>query len=116
MSAGIVASVLLMAVVAAFVIAPLLRESVEVDERRASRLSRARELYSKRDMLLAALRDLEDDKATDKIADEDYDELKARLSGEAVEVLNQIDALDLDAEERPQLRLADDGAGDSSAG
>ncbi len=119
MTAGIVGTLLLAAVIGVFVLLPLLRVDVGRDERRASRLSRARELYSRRDMLLAALRDLEDDKATDKVADEDYEQLKGTLSAETLEVLREIDAVDLDAEERPLLRLAgSDGAapGDPAAG
>jgi hypothetical protein len=44
-------------------------------------------------MALAALRDLEEDRATGKIGDADYDDLKARLSNRAVAVLKRLDEI-----------------------
>ena len=52
------------------------------------------ELASRKEMLLGALKDLEDDRATAKIDDADYAELHARLTGQAVEVIKRLDALD----------------------
>jgi len=45
-------------------------------------------------MLVAALRDLEEDRAAHRIDEGDYAELQARLSGEAVDVLRQLDAIE----------------------
>lgn len=84
----------LAAVAAAWVIAPLFRADAAEAERIASSLSEAQDLESRREMALAALRDLEDDRATGKIGDADYDALKARLSARAVEVLQRIEALE----------------------
>ena len=45
-------------------------------------------------MLLAALKDLEDDRSTGKIDQKDYSQLKTELSTEAIEIMKQLDALD----------------------
>jgi hypothetical protein len=81
---------------AAFVVAPLLRADAASTEHRSAELSEARELQSRQDMLVAALKDLEDDRATDKVGAEDYAALKTRLTAEAVEVLQRADALEAD--------------------
>ena len=39
------------------------------------------------------LKDLEDDRATDKIGEEDYREIHARLTGQVVEVMRRLDEL-----------------------
>ena len=79
---------------AAWIIAPLFRADAAEAERIASSLSEAQDLESRREMALAALRDLEDDRATGKIGDADYESLKVRLSAQAVEVLKRIEALE----------------------
>jgi hypothetical protein len=93
--------VLLIAAAAlAFVAAPLFRTHPAGEpDWQACALSRARELQSQRDMLLGSLKDLEDDRATDKIGDEDYRDLKARLSGQAIEVLKRLDELEQEREQ-----------------
>jgi len=78
---------------AAFVLAPLFRENAGDAERVAQRLSEEQDLASQREMALAALRDLEDDRATGKIGDDDYAAMKATLSVRAVEILKRLDAL-----------------------
>ncbi len=98
---GIVLVVLLAAAALVFVSAPLLRgeRSEENESDKASR-GALRELHARQQMLLAALKDLEDDRSTDKIDDSDYEELKQRLSTEAIEVMRQLDAAE---QEREQL-------------
>lgn len=86
--------VMLASAVGAFVLAPLFRPDAAEAERVAGRLSEAQDLQSQREMALAALRDLEDDRQTGKIGDADYAELKARLSARAVDVLERLDRLD----------------------
>ena len=44
-------------------------------------------------MLLAALKDLEDDRATGKIDQNDYSRLKTELTTETVDIMKQLDAL-----------------------
>lgn len=93
MTAGTVVALLLAAVAAAFVLAPLFRKHGAVEERRAAALSEEEDLTSQRTMAIAALRDLEDDRATGKIGDKDYDELKARLTARAALVMKRLDDL-----------------------
>lgn len=78
---------------AAFVLAPLFRADAAQSERVARSLSEEQDLSSQREMALAALRDLEDDRATGKIGDADYADLKARLSASAVAVMKRLDAI-----------------------
>lgn len=86
--------VMLAGAVAAFVLAPLFRDDAAEAERVAGALSEAQDLQSQREMALAALRDLEDDRQTGKIGDEDYADLKNRLSTRAVDVLERLDRLE----------------------
>jgi hypothetical protein len=83
---------LVAAALGAFVAAPLLRPAAPRRAGTDEALSEARELESRKEMLLTSLKDLEDDHQTDKIDDADYAALHARLSGEAIEVLRQLDA------------------------
>ena len=90
MTAGTLLALILAATIAAAVIAPLLREGSSAAPH--DDFVTARDLQSKQDMLLASLKDLEDDHATDKVSEEDYNELRTRLSAEAVEVMRALDA------------------------
>ncbi len=76
-----------------FVAAPLLRSDAAESERVVSAESEAVELQSRHAMLLTSLADLEEDRATGKLDDEDYDELYELLTVQAVDVLKKIDAL-----------------------
>lgn len=98
MTAAVVIVLVLALAAAAFVAAPLLREAAAEPRHASPALAGARELQSRRDMLLASLRDLEDDRATDKISPEDYEELHGRLSARAIEVLDGLDDLERDRE------------------
>jgi len=99
---GTVLILLLAAAALAFVLAPLLRrEQSDANASDEAALDSLRELHARQQMLLASLRDLEDDRATDKIGDSDYEELKQRLSAEAIEVMRQLDA----AEQERQTAL-----------
>ena len=93
MAAGVILTLLVAAAATAYVAAPLLRKDAAEAERVLGAISEAAELESRREMLLTSLRDLEDDRATNKIDDEDYAELYNRLTGEAVEVMKRIDDL-----------------------
>lgn len=85
-----------------FVVAPLLREDATESERVVSAESEAVELQSRHAMALGALADLEEDRSTGKLDDEDYERLKERLTASAVDVLKKIDALP-DKPAGPQL-------------
>jgi hypothetical protein len=75
-----------------WVVAPLLhRDAARSEDLERVNLSDLRELHARQQMLLASLRDLEDDRATEKLDDADYETLKARLSNETIDVMKQLD-------------------------
>ena len=76
-----------------YVIAPLLRKDAAEAERISAAVSEERDLESRREMLVAALKDVEDDRSTGKLDDDDYKQLKDELSSEAVTVMKELDAL-----------------------
>jgi hypothetical protein len=80
-------------VVAAVVLAPLFRPDAAEAERVSGLLSNEQDLDTRHAMALAALRDLEDDRQTGKIGDEDYAALKAKLTARAVELMKGLDAI-----------------------
>lgn len=94
MTAGDFVSLVLAALTAVFVLAPLFRRESAQAERADAERSELRDLRSRRDMALAALKDLEDDRMTGKIGDEDYADLKAKLSARAVELLKRLDEVE----------------------
>ncbi len=97
---GTVLVLLLAAAALVFVMAPLLRRGrPDANERDEESLASLRELHARQQMLLAALKDLEDDRATDKIGDSDYEQLKQRLSTEAIEVMRRLDAAEHEREQ-----------------
>ena len=99
MSLGTGIFLALAAVIAVLVLAPLFRRDADERERTSSAASEIRELHSRHEMALAALKDLEDDRATGKIGDDDYQELKAGMTVQAVELMKRLDALE---EPRPR--------------
>ena len=94
MTSGALASMLLAAGAVAFVLLPLFRKDAAQEERASWLFGEARELHSQREMAITALRDLEDDWATGKIGETDYAELKAKLSGWAIDAMRRLDALE----------------------
>ena len=80
-------------VVAAIVLAPLFRPDAREAERVSNALSAEQDLSTRHAMALAALRDLEDDRATGKIGDADYASLRAKLEARAVELMKSLDGL-----------------------
>ena len=80
-------------VVAVVVLAPLFRPGALEAERVSGLLSKEQDLDTRRAMALAALRDLEDDRQTGKIGDDDYAALKSKLEARAVELMKSLDAL-----------------------
>jgi hypothetical protein len=93
LTAGVIAAVLLGLGLAAALAWPLTRRDAGASERRQTELSRARELQSRHDMLVASLKDLEEDRATDKVDQADYDALHAQLTAEAVKLMRELDGL-----------------------
>lgn len=94
MTFGILLVVLLAAAAVVWILAPLARADAAEVERVARADSEAVELQSRREMVLGALKDLEEDRATDKITDEDYAGLQTKLTAQAVDIMKRIDALD----------------------
>ena len=100
MSSGTLIFLLLgTAVVAIYILQPLLRGGRQQEVFDAERLAEARTLESRQNMLVTALRDLEDDLAGDKIDQQDYDNLYARLTRETLEVMSELDELQAQHEE-----------------
>ena len=79
--------------VAVVVLAPLFRPDAQEAERVSNALSAEQDLSTRHAMALGALRDLEDDRATGKIGDADYTELRAKLETRAVELMKSLDGL-----------------------
>jgi hypothetical protein len=93
-----IAAVLLAAVLAvacvAFVARPFLTEPEPVDDRLAEATPAERErvrLLEERDRALAALKELEFDHRTGKVADADYEELVGSLRRDAAAALEALD-------------------------
>jgi hypothetical protein len=117
MTLGAIVAALLGLVALGFIVAPLLRAENAPAAREAAVASEHRDLLAQREMLLASLRDLEDDYATTKISDEDYESHKQQLSQQAVGVLKRLDETTTEAEEelaRPQIRPVPDERKDPS--
>ena len=91
---AVILAVLLAVACVAFVARPFLREPAPEDDRLAELPPRERErvrLAEERDRALAALKELEFDHRTGKIADADYRELVAPLRRQAAEALRGLD-------------------------
>lgn len=94
MTTGAVVSLLLAVAAAAWIFAPLLRRDAAEAERIGAVISEERDLASRREMLLGTLKDLEDDRQTGKVDDADYRRMHDELTGDAVAVMRQLDAID----------------------
>ncbi len=105
MIAGILASLVLGLIVLGVVVAPLMHQNAAASEHCSESLSEARELRSRYEMLLASIKDLDDDRATDKIGDDDYERLHAQLSREVIDLMHR-----MDAQEAERAAEADRGA------
>ena len=88
---GALCAVVLAGAAVVWILAPLFRADAAQEERASRLLSNLSDLQSEREMALSALRDLEDDRATGKVSDVDYEALKARFTERAVEVLKKLD-------------------------
>ena len=86
----IVLALVIVAVLAAFVAAPLRRRAGE--EAEASEDPRRAELEARKEALYRQIRDAELDRVQGKISDQDWRRLDRELRREAIEVLKQIDA------------------------
>ena len=75
------------------------RDATAPEDHQRVNVSKLRELHARQQMLLASLRDLEDDRATDKLDDADYAKLKSRLSNETIDVMKQLDGAETERRE-----------------
>jgi cytochrome c-type biogenesis protein CcmF len=92
MTPGVMLVLLLFVVAtAALILAPLLRSDATEAERVARKVSEEMDVQSRHQQALAALKELEDDRATDKITDDDYARMKGQLTVRAVELMKQLD-------------------------
>jgi hypothetical protein len=94
MSIGAVFSILLAAAVVAYVAAPLVRRDAAEEERASRAAGETIDLRSEKDMILASLKDLEDDHDTGKVERPDYEELKRKLTDRAIEIMKRLDELE----------------------
>jgi Tfp pilus assembly protein PilN len=102
MTVGTLLTTLLALGALAYVLAPLLRrDALEPHAGRGAALDELRELHARQQMLLASLKELEDDRQTGKIGDEDYERLHARLSAQAIEVMQRLDRAEPQGASRP---------------
>lgn len=93
MNPGVLVALLIGIAALTFVFVPLFRKDAAEAERLAAASSELRDLRSRKQMLLASLRDLEDDRSTGKIDEQDYEQLKDRLTAQAVKVMKRLDEL-----------------------
>ncbi len=100
MTPGLIFILVIVAISIAFIVAPLLRKDATAPERVAAADDESIELASRHKMILASLRDLEDDHNTGKVSEEDYPGLQSKLTREAVDLMKQLDALE---QERKRL-------------
>jgi|GEM_PF-5033478 len=94
MNPGTTTAFIMGAITMAWMFAPLFLKETGQKEDEAAVSGELHELRSRKEMLLAALKDLEDDYSTSKICDEDYGPLKHQLTGEAIEIMKRLDRME----------------------
>lgn len=94
MSAGLWIAAVLGLTGGAWMLRPLFDRDAAEAEKLSREISEEAELRSRKEMLLASLKDLEDDRETGKLVEDDYVELKSRLTEQASAVLERLDEID----------------------
>ncbi len=94
MTGGILVMGLIVLASVAFIVAPLLRKDALEAERVAVALSEEMELQSEHDMVVASLRDLDEDRTAGKLDDDDYDQIREELTARAVKIMRRLDDLE----------------------
>lgn len=96
------------AAAALFVVRPLLRGAASAAARERAERSRLRDLRAAKEATYSALKEIEFDRLTRKLDEQDYEALRARYRAQAVRLLREIDALQAgnDAEWGPSDRAA----------
>ena len=101
MSLGIALACLLGLALLAWLLLPVVREAGGFDRPPSEERSELEDLYIQREGIYATLKELDFDHETAKILDEDYRELRARYSAEALQILKRIDVLEASAKRVP---------------
>ena len=94
MSLGIALACLLGLAALAWLLLPVVREAGGFDMPPSDERSELEDLYIQREGVYATLKELDFDHETAKLSDEDYRELRARYSEEAILILKRIDELE----------------------
>ena len=100
MSLGVALACLLGLALLAWLLLPVIKEAGGFDRPPSEERSELEDLYIQREGVYSTLKELDFDHETAKILDEDYKELRARYSSEAIQILKRIDGLEA-AEEPP---------------
>ena len=108
MSLGLALACLLGLALLAWLLLPVVKEAGGFTSLPTDARSELEDLYIQREGTYATLKELDFDHETGKLIQDDYRELRARYSEEAVEILKRIDALEAvrDIAERGQRRSA----------
>jgi hypothetical protein len=93
-SLGIALACLLGLALLAWLLLPVVKEAGGFDRPPSEERSELEDLYIQREGIYATLKELDFDHETAKIIDEDYKELRARYSAEAIQILKRIDGLE----------------------
>lgn len=91
MNLGLLTSAAMGLAVTAWVFSPLFARDASEREKARSATGEQADLFSRKEMVLASLKDLEDDRETDKISELDYMQLKNRLTAQAIEIMKKLD-------------------------
>jgi len=91
MNLGLLTSAAMGIAVTAWVFSPLFARDASDREKARSATGEKADLISRKEMLLASLKDLEDDRETDKISEHDYMQLKNKLTAQAIEIMKKLD-------------------------
>jgi len=91
MNLGMLTSAAMGLAVTAWVFSPLFARDAGEREKARSATGERADLFSRKEMVLASLKDLEDDRETDKISEHDYMQLKNKLTAQAIEIMKKLD-------------------------
>lgn len=100
MSLGVALSCLFALGLLAWALLPIVLEGTVVSSSPTFESSELEDLYIQREGTYSTLKELEFDYEAGKLMDEDYRELRARYSAEAVRLLQRIDELEAEADAR----------------
>jgi len=101
------AGILLSLAALLYIISPFITRTAAPLTDGPDRDSALRELYALRDVTYETLRDLEFDYHSGKIGEQDYNDLRNRFQGEAIDFVTRIESLEATAPKGP--RPADGG-------